>query len=162
MLPFPRALFPKKGRKNLRIFTIPVLYRKAPVLSSIPRRKKGPENVEKTAGKFKFPHGFFAAFFLISVSYFSSGKRSLYRLVTICSLELKILLVLIDQCRQDNSGKPADNRCQNHKSITIRCGSLFTVPTPESWISIGIKNASRQQCTASLQCWKRIAMAYNL
>ena len=84
LLPFPRALFSKKGRKNLRIFTIPVLYRKAPVLSSIPRRKKGPENVEKTAGKFKFPHGFFAAFFLISVSYFSSGKRSLYRLVTIC------------------------------------------------------------------------------
>ena len=51
MLPFPRALFSKKGRKNLRIFTIPVLYRKAPVLSSIPRRKRVPEICKKSRAK---------------------------------------------------------------------------------------------------------------
>ena len=59
----PEGLFPKKGQKTLRIFTIPVLYRKAPVLSSIPRRKKSPENAEKTAGNSRFPHGFSEHFF---------------------------------------------------------------------------------------------------
>lgn len=43
-------------------------------------------------------------------------------------LILKILFMLIDQCRKDDPGKPADDSCQDHKPADDQCRDLFHCP----------------------------------
>ena len=43
-------------------------------------------------------------------------------------LILKILFMLIDQCRKDDPGKPTDDSCQDHKPADDQCRDLFHCP----------------------------------
>ena len=45
-------------------------------------------------------------------------------------LILKILFMLIDQCRKDDPGKPADDSCQDHKPADDQCRDLFHCSVP--------------------------------